>query len=100
MERMMLIDGNFDEGTYRCQIVRFDPEEDRMYLELKEKNLTSLSLDAKYRCTITTRTETIHCSGAVRERFRMHDRNMICYKVENGFFDGDGTVTDVIAASP
>lgn len=100
MERMMLIDGNFDEGAYKCQVLKFDLEEDYMYLELKEKKLMNLSLDAKYRCTVSTRTETLRCTGVVKERFRSNDKDVIRFKVENGFFEGGAVVTNVVAANP
>lgn len=100
MERMLMIDGNFDEGTYRCYVRRFDPEEDYIHLELVEKKLENISLDAKYRCTVATRNETIHCTGIVKERYRQDDKNMIRFKVDNGFFEGDGSVTEMFSASP
>ena len=60
MEKIISADGIFDEGPRQCRVEKYDPEEDYIYLELKEDELTVISLDAKYRCYISTRTELLY----------------------------------------
>ena len=61
MEKMLSADGIFDEAARQCSVKKYDPEEDYIYLELKEDKLENISLDAKYRCYISTRTELLYC---------------------------------------
>ena len=53
MEKMLSADGIFDEAARQCSVKKYDPEEDYIYLELKEDKLENISLDAKYRCYIS-----------------------------------------------
>ena len=46
MEKIISADGIFDEATRQCRVEKYDPEEDYIYLELKEDELTVISLDA------------------------------------------------------
>ena len=66
---------------------KYDPEEDYIYLELKEDELTVISLDAKYRCYISTRTELLYCTGVVKERYCRDDRKFLKLRIENGFYN-------------
>ena len=50
MEKVISADGIFDEATRQCRVCKYDPDEDHIYLELREDDLTVISLDAKYRC--------------------------------------------------
>ena len=86
-------DAVLDEAIHKCQVFKYDMEEDFIYLELKENDLTTISLDAKYRCYIATRNELLCCTGVVKERFHSEDGNMLVFRIENGFYtisDGDG----------
>lgn len=87
MEKMLSADGIFDEAARQCVVKKYDPEEDYIYLELKEDKLEMISLDAKYRCYISTRTELLYCTGVVKERYRQEDRNLLRFKIENGFYN-------------
>ena len=42
MEKIISADGIFDEATRQCRVEKYDPEEDYIYLELKEDELTAL----------------------------------------------------------
>ena len=48
---------------------------------------TTILLDAKYRCYISTGTELLCCSGVVKERYQSEDRNLLKFKIENGFYE-------------
>ena len=91
MEKVVSTDGIFDEVVHQCKVLRYDLEEDEIFLELKEKDLTSISLDAKYRCYISTRTELLSCTGVVKERFQSEDRNILKFRIENGFYNVEET---------
>ena len=42
MEKTISADGIFDEATRQCRVYKYDPEEDNIYLELKEDKLMEL----------------------------------------------------------
>ena len=93
MVKLISADAVLDEAIHTCQVFKYDMEEDFIYLELKENDLTTISLDAKYRCYIATRNELLCCTGVVKERFHSEDGNMLVFRIENGFYtisDGDG----------
>ena len=58
-------------------------------MQLKEDDLTAISLDAKYQCYISTKKELLYCTGAVKERFQCENGNMLVFKIENGFYNVD-----------
>ena len=87
MEKVISADGIFDEVTHQCRVLRYDLEEDEVVLELREKDLTKISLDAKYRCYISTRTELLYCTGVIKERYQSEDRNGLRFRIENGFYN-------------
>lgn len=87
MVKTISADAILDEAIHKARVFRYDMEEDYMYLELKEKDLTAISLDAKYRCTIATRNELLYCIGVVKERFQSEDGNMLVFRIENGFYN-------------
>ncbi len=89
MGKVISADGIFDDSTRRCRVYKYDLEEDYIYLELKEDNLTAISLDAKYRCYISTRTELLYCTGVVKERYRSEDKSIIRFRIENGFYNAN-----------
>ena len=86
MAKTISADVVLDDTTHKCKVYRYDMEEDYIYLELTEEDLTVISLDAKYQCYISTQKELLYCSGVVKERFRSEDGNMITFRIENGFY--------------
>ena len=40
MEKVISADGIFDEATRQCRVCKYDPDEDHIYLELREDDLT------------------------------------------------------------
>ena len=59
MEKVISADGIFDDTTRACRVYKYDIEDEYIYLELKEDELTAILLDAKYRCYISTKTELL-----------------------------------------
>lgn len=90
MEKVISADAIFDDATHRCEVYKYDLEEDYMYLLLKEDNLTVISLDAKYQCYISTKKELLYCTGCVKERYQCEYGNMMVFKIQNGFFNISG----------
>ena len=86
MEKVISADVIFDDATLHCKVFKYDLEEDYIYLQLKEDDLTAISLDAKYQCYISTKKELLYCTGAVKERFQCENGNMLVFKIENGFY--------------
>ena len=79
MEKIISADGIFDDSTRKCRVYK--------YLELKQDDLTDISLDAKYRCYISTKSELLYCTGVVKERYRSEDLNLLKFRIENGFYN-------------
>lgn len=75
-----------DDTIHRCKVFRYNMEEDYIYLNLKDGDLTAISLDAKYRCYISAKKEVLYCTGVVKERFQSADGNMLTFRIENGFY--------------
>lgn len=90
MEKVISADVIFDDATHHCQVFKYDLEEDYIYLQLKEDDLTAISLDAKYQCYISTKKELLFCTGAVKERYQFGNENMLVFKIENGFYNVPG----------
>lgn len=87
MVKTISADAVLDEAIHKARVFRYDIEEDYIYLELREKDLTAISLDAKYRCYIATKKELLYCTGVIKERFRSEDGNMLVFRIENGFYN-------------
>lgn len=87
MEKTVILNVLPDELSHNCKVLRYDPEEDyiRLLLE-KDENLQAISLDAKYRCDVTTKTEILSCNGVIKERYHDADGNILIFKIENGFY--------------
>ena len=51
MTRTFLEDGEKDEIIHHCKVIRYDPEEENIYLIAGKSDITSFLLDGVYRCT-------------------------------------------------
>ncbi len=87
MGRVISMDAVFDEEVYCCKVFKYNAEEDHMQLLLENGELSDISLDAKYDCTISTKTELLACSGVVEERFHNEKGSVLVFKIENGFYN-------------
>ena len=43
-----------DEIIHHCKVIRYDPEEENIYLIAGKSDITSFLLDGVYRCTINS----------------------------------------------
>ena len=57
-----------------------------IYLNLEETDLSKISLDVSYRCTVFLGEEAEECVGRVRERFLGKSGNILILQIENGFY--------------
>ena len=87
IEKNYLSDSMFDDVLHKCQVYKYDAEEDYMFLALKEGALTDVSLDAVYQCYIATRKELINCSGTIKERYQCKYGDFIVFKISDGFYN-------------
>ena len=86
MIRVILKDGLFDDLSYNCKIIRYNPEEESIYLLTGKVDLPTFSLDAVYECTISLPDGPLICSGTIRERYWSKAGRVILFRVENGFY--------------
>ena len=86
MEKIISADGIFDEATRQCRVEKYDPEEDYIYLELKEDELTvfhsMLNTDV-----IFDKDRTFVLHRGVKERYCRDDRKFLKLRIENGFYN-------------
>lgn len=54
MTRTFLEDGEKDEIIHHCKVIRYDSEEENIYLIAGKSDITSFLLDGVYRCTINS----------------------------------------------
>ena len=87
MEKVISADGIFDDTTRACRVYKYDIEDEYIYLELKEDELTAILLDAKYRCYISTEDGTSVLFRCRKERYRSEGINLLKFRIENGFYN-------------
>ena len=93
MNKVVSVEGIYDDATHQCQVYKYDAEEDYIYLLLKENDLTAISLDAKYQCYISTKKEVLSCSGFIKERYQCQYGNMMIFKISDGFSKAPGMLS-------
>lgn len=86
MQRMILKDGYYDETTYYCSVITYNPEEEDIYLLSGEAKLPVFSLDGIYECRIHTQEGEVSCVGVIEERYWNKLGNIIRVHIKNGFY--------------
>lgn len=86
MIKSLLTDGLVGEKTYNCDVMRYDKEEESIYLSLRDENLADISLDGIYECIIYRGSVGIKCEGRITERYVNQDEKIIRFRVEKGFY--------------
>ena len=87
MTRTFLEDGEKDEIIHHCKVIRYDPEEENIYLIAGKSDITSFLLDGVYRCTINSEKKEIWCQGVIRERYCNKVGKVLVFRVQNGFYE-------------
>lgn len=83
MEELIGTKEEKSENSYEGIILMYDPKTECIYLNLEETDLSKISLDVSYRCTVFLGEE---CVGRVRERFLGKSGNILILQIENGFY--------------
>ena len=86
MKKSLLEGKLIDEKTYHCDVMRYDKEEESIYLILKDETLADISLDGIYECVIYRGSVGIKCEGRIVERYVNQDEKIVCFRVEKGFY--------------
>lgn len=86
MEKLIGIKTEKNEDSCEGVVSMYDPKTECIYLNLEEMDLSKISLDAVYRCTIFSEEEAVECMGRVRERFLGKSGNILILQIENGFY--------------
>ena len=87
LQRTILEDGEKDEVIHHCKIIRYNPEEENIYLIAGKSDITSFSLDGVYKCTVDSEKREIWCLGVIRERYCNKAGKVIVFRVQNGFYE-------------
>ena len=87
MTRTFLEDGEKDEIIHHCKVIRYDSEEENIYLIAGKSDITSFLLDGVYRCTISSEKKEIWCQGIIRERYCNKVGKVLVFRVQNGFYE-------------
>ena len=75
-----------DRAIYSCELLKYDETCEYIYFLLKSGELTDLSLDAIYECEIHSETESLNCTGKIRERYNSKEGKTLKIRIENGFY--------------
>lgn len=86
MKTMILAGGELDESTYKCEILKYDNQEECIYLVLSEAEIDKISLDGIYQCVVYRDGCGIECEGRVTDRYTNHEGNVLRFQVMKGFY--------------
>ena len=86
MEELIGTKEEKSENSYEGIILMYDPKTECIYLNLEETDLSKISLDVSYRCTVFLGEEAEECVGRVRERLLGKSGNILILQIENGFY--------------
>ena len=75
-----------DAEVYCGTLVEYGETEGCIYISLQQDLLPKISLDAIYRCEISSETKSTWCTGRIGERYLEKGLNIVKLKVENGFY--------------
>lgn len=89
MTRTILENGENDEATHHCKVIKYDPKEEIIYLIAGKSDITSFSLDGVYRCTVSSEKKEVWCLGVIRERYCNKIGKVIVFRVQNGFYENN-----------
>lgn len=86
MKKVLLANTKLDEKNYLCQVLRYEPKRECIYLVLENDLLPAISLDAVYECRIQDGEEVRICTGRIKERFYNEYGKIVQLEIENGFY--------------
>lgn len=86
MKKSILMDGKMDSKIFSCRVLTYEQKEECVYLVLQNDLLQNVSLDSIYECEIETQSESISCTGTVKERFYNEYGKILKLQIKNGFY--------------
>ena len=86
MRKTLLANEQLDEKNYLCEVLRYEPMNECIYLVLENDLLSAISLDAVYECKIAEGEEERVCTGRIKERFYNECGKILQLEIENGFY--------------
>ena len=86
MIKTILDGGYFNDNIYLCKMIKYNEEEECIYLVTGKTELSEFSLDSIYECTMTDEEEEVKCRGKIVERYWDKRGKVLVFHVENGFY--------------
>ena len=86
MKKTLLVNTVPDEKNYLCEVLRYEPKQECIYLVLENDLLPAVSLDAVYECRIQEQKDTLICTGRIKERYYNAYGKILKLEIENGFY--------------
>ena len=96
MKKMLRTGGGMDENIYQCSVLACDEKTERLYMILEEGDLTALSLDAVYECSMMDDDVCVRATGRVQERYCSEEGKIVKIAIENGFYKNNIKSVDKI----
>ena len=86
MKKNLCVGKTTVQMVYGGNVLTYDEQKERLYIELTNTSLENISLDGFYECQIYMREETYSCTGVIEERYCGKQGNTIKFKIKNGFY--------------
>ena len=87
MTRTFLEDGEKDEIIHHCKVIRYDPEEENIYLIAGKSDITSFCWMEYIDVRSIVKKKEIWCQGVIRERYCNKVGKVLVFRVQNGFYE-------------
>lgn len=86
IDKVLCADAVSDERRHICQVIKYDEEEECIFLCLQSSELTDILPDMIYGCEIQGEDERIRCTGRVIERYNGEFGKTLKFRINNGFY--------------
>lgn len=86
MKKVLLAGKVLEQKVFQCNILRYNAEQERVYLVLEKDELTNISLDGIYECRIETGKMWLVGEGRILERYYNEAGKILELQIENGFY--------------
>ena len=86
MKNTLLANEQLDEKNYLCEVLRYEPKRECIYLVLENDLLPTISLDAVYQCKIAEEDGECICTGRIKERYYNEYGKILVLEIGNGFY--------------
>lgn len=86
MEKVLKKGMELDTQEYFCEVLSYDEEGQTILFGTLPQVIKDVSLDAVYRCMVSTEQFDISCTGLIKERYESEEGSIIKFYIENGFY--------------